>query len=242
MSGLAVEVRTANLGNAAHNVTRRQQQRRLTMLTAGLPHAVGLQELVPGVKAPRGYRLIRQGEEGILVPTRLKLRGSGFSIAHTGKLHRWPHRPIVWATVELGDQLCSFVSTHLNSHIERAGRPWNAGSEGTRLALDHVEQVRDVCRWLSTLGPTWAMGDWNVDAQADDRELDKRFPSVQLSRAGLVDAWASAAAADVKASTLGGRDVDRVFGPERAQVLELRVRSRVAGWDHRALATTWRLP
>lgn len=242
MSGLAVEVRTANLGNKAHNVTRRAQQRRLTMLTAGLPHAVALQELVPGVKAPRGYRLIRQGEDGLLIPLRLKLRGSGFSIAHTGKLHHWPHRPIVWATVELGNQLCSFVSTHPNSHIDFAGRPWNPDSEGTRLALDHIAQTADVCRWLGTLGPTWAMGDWNVDAEDDERVLDKRFPTMQLGRAGLLDAWATPAADDVKATTLGGRNVDRTFGPERARVLELRVRSRVTGWDHRALSTTWRLP
>jgi hypothetical protein len=242
MSGLAVEVRTANLGNAAHNVTRRAQQRRLTMLTAGLPHAVALQELVPGLKAPRGYRLTRQGEEGILTPLRLKLRGEGYVIAHNGKAHHWPHRPAVWATVELGDQLVSFVSTHLNSHIDRAGRPWNLASEGTGLALDHLEKVRELAAWLATLGPTFVSGDWNVDAEDDARVLDRRFPIQQLGKAGLVDAWLAPAADDVRATTLGRRNVDRTFGPERARVLELRVRSRVDGWDHRALSTTWRLP
>lgn len=243
MSAL-VEVRTANLGNRAHNVTRRQQQRRLGMLTAGLPHAVALQELVPGLKPPRGYRLTRQGEEGLLTPLRLKLRGEGYSIAHKGLAHHWPHRPIIWATVEVPGVrgLVSFVSTHLNSHIDRAGLPRDPKSEGTRLALDHIEQTREVCSWLGTLGPVLCSGDWNVDAEDDGRQLDPAFPVRQLGKAGLVDGWLLPAADDVKATTLGVRNVDRTFGPRGAKLDELRVRSRVTGWDHRAVSTTWRLP
>lgn len=198
---------------------------------------IGVQEAKRGLVLP-GYRKVTapagkgSWHEPIFVKRRHQVTGSGGELIHTGASGGWYPKWLTWAVL---DGWGVVLNGHVNSGIERRGAP-NAETYNLlrfRLATKHIRRYR---YWATHLGkPSIALGDFNVDAEADRRVRWRGFPAEQLALAGAEDARPLLGKA-----THGDRNIDRILHTPDLVAVKGRVLPQRRPHDHRFAVVTFR--
>lgn len=234
-----LRVVTANLNNKAHDATRREQAAELRRLVSLChPDVIGAVEALPGLRAPRGYSVVRftgpslHEQVWIVRNTLVRLiEGSGAEKAHEGRRGLWPHKWTSWLQL---DGWGTLALVHFNAHIEVGGRPRveMIDTDKMRFARRHIALAARFARRRIRDGEAVAvLGDFNVCALADQRERHPWFPAAVLGKAGLADVNPPG-----KVGTLGSRRVDRIMvTPNLVPVGQVRRLARNPRLDHHAV-------
>lgn len=238
-----ITVATANVGRKGGGTDLETQLASLTWLVRQLehavneaPHVIAVQEAGRGLRIP-GYRTIVTTapdafHEPILVRRDLDVWFASAEAADSGEPGPAAYRK--WLSIAVVDgpfpSRVAILNGHVNSAIERHGKPNPAASPLRMAAAEfHIELYRDwAAFWGHELLPVIALGDFNIDAEADRRERTPTFPAAMLGKIALTDSRKLLAA-----RTLGVRNVDRILGSHQLEAAAGGVLPRRAPHNHR---------
>lgn len=209
---------TANMGNKAHNVTHVQQRAQLGRL-APLADVLVLQEArYPLIPLPRGFRatphLAGTRQVRLIVRKTLPIAAHGYLRIHPGLEHAWPVRELPYVTLTAGPdgkrRPTTILGVHLNSAIEAGGK-WAATGMRNVYTRQQLDSLVSMCQLFDRLGHrTIAVGDYNVDAYADQRVRDRLMPYERFAGRAQGIGFHEALPA-VRSGTHGSRRIDRAF-------------------------------
>ena len=128
------------------------------------------------------------------------------------------------------------VNHHIVPSIENGGRPDDRKPRRIALYERQIEALTKLVTKLRTIAPVMVTGDFNVDARADARVQDPRWPYVRLGSQGLWSSWR--AVGEPASGTHGRRLIDYVWVTmASARPTAQTVLGRY-GSDHNALVVT----
>src|SRR6478736_1007653 len=81
------------------------------------------------------------------------------------------------------------INTHLIPTIDRAGHPDRSKPERLRIYDQEMSQLLEIADRMRAAGPMVATMDGNIDARADARIHDPRWPQARMGRHGLSSNW-----------------------------------------------------
>lgn len=219
----------------------------------------GLQEI--GSNKKRRY-LERSRSWGYFRPARIQqnpviwrrsafalVRGSGYKIAESRSLGDEPsggeRKKDSTATVvrlrhRATGQRVVVINVHLVKGAVKAGRPWPGRPRTFDLYADQVAGLVKAVRAQRSWGRVFALGDFNVGFEADERWRHRKLPFRKFRAIGFRSMWQGSPALDKPYGTHQDALIDQVWTgdkPVRTQILR-----SVKVSDHKPAVATYRLP
>lgn len=152
----------------------------------------------------RKYRLLAEGSEKVLGVVRIEAGTAGRSIGP---------KSVQW--VQLQDRRTGGVFFTVNHHIvpdiDRRGHPRKGAPKRLSVYETQMAGMLSLVQKLRPYGPVVIVGDHNVDARADHRVKNPRFPYMVMRSAGILSSWAVVGAPKHGTQTSGRRLIDYVW-------------------------------
>lgn len=255
---LRIEVATANLLRGRSDAKVRRD---IEVLTKDWkPDIIGLQEaaeyidLIKRMKGdeyslalPDNLNRSKRNTAILFNHKELRLVGTGAKLGAEAipDPNGMPARYINWAhfiTRRDGKSIWHY-NTHLNPHIEFAGRPRQATTRRVASAKKQLRILSDMVqeRAKQQQHSVFWTGDFNIDEHADDRVQAPSFMQDTFDEYGLVSVY-DELRTPARYSTKEQRTID-IIGSHKADksVVALRVQKRDTGSDHDFVLATYKL-
>ena len=176
------------------------------------------------------YKLLAQGSEKVFDVERMEAGVSGTSIGP---------KSVQWVQLQQVSTGAVFfvVNHHIVPSIENGRKPDDSKPKRIALYQRQMAAMLSVVDKLRPYGPVAVTGDFNIDARADARMRDPRWPYVLMGSRGLTSNWRSLGY-PAEGSHGGGRLIDYVWlTTGTAQPVQQRILGRY-GSDHSAVSVS----
>lgn len=174
------------------------------------------------------YKLLAQGSEKVFDVERIETGVAGTSIGP---------KSVQWVQLQQVSTGAVFfvVNHHIVPSIENGRRPDDSKPKRIGLYQRQMAAMLSVVGKLRPYGPVAVTGDFNIDARADARVKDPRWPYVLMGSRGLSSNWRSLGYPADGTHGGGGRLIDYVWlTTGTAQPVQQRILGRY-GSDHSAV-------